>query len=168
MYYVYLLRSEHFPKQQYVGLTHDLRRRVRDHNEGRSPNTAKFCPWILVAYFALPHEKTAIAFEKYLRSGSGRAFINATSFNSRKTITPIGFSALNAAERRLPLQKNAWRKAGDCGMSWLSSAEKSAERSEETVREGRRSLGETLQLLREWPLLATVHLACNSRHLVGG
>ena len=107
MYYVYLLQSEHFPKQQYVGLTHDLRRRVRDDNEGRSPNTAKFCPWILVAYFALPHEKTAIAFEKYLNSGSGRAFINATSFNSRKTITPIGFSVLNAAHTAAATEKCA-------------------------------------------------------------
>ncbi len=107
MYYVYLLQLEHFPKQQYVGLIHDLRRRVRDHNEGRSPYTAKFCPWILVAYFALPHEKTAIAFEKYLKSGPGRAFINATSFNSRKTITPIGFSVLNAAHTAAATEKCA-------------------------------------------------------------
>ncbi len=141
MYYVYLLQSEHFPKQQYVDLIHDLRRRVRDHNEGRSPHTAKFCPWILVANFALPHEKTAIAFEKYLKSGSGRAFINATSFNLRKTITPNGFSVLNAAHTAAATEKNARRKAGDCGMCWLSSAEKSAERSEETAWEGRRSLG---------------------------
>ena len=41
-----------------------------------SPHTAKFRPWILLAYFAFANEKTAIAFEKYLKSGSGRAFMN--------------------------------------------------------------------------------------------
>jgi predicted GIY-YIG superfamily endonuclease len=75
MHYVYLLKSEPYPKQQYVGLTRDLRKRLRDHNHGHSPHTSKFCPWILVAYFAFAHEKNAIAFERYLKSGSGRAFI---------------------------------------------------------------------------------------------
>ena len=75
MHYVYLLRSKSHPMQPYVGLIRDLRQRLRDHNEGRSQHTAKFRPWILIAYFAFPSEKTAIAFEKYLKSGSGRAFI---------------------------------------------------------------------------------------------
>jgi putative endonuclease len=75
MHYVYLLKSESHPKQPYVGSTGDLRQRLKDHNEGRSPHTAKFRPWILVAYFAFVQEETAIAFEKYLKSGSGRAFI---------------------------------------------------------------------------------------------
>ena len=36
----------------------------------------RFRPWFLIAYFAFAEEKTAIAFERYLNSGSGRAFIN--------------------------------------------------------------------------------------------
>ena len=76
MYYVYLLKSESHPKQPYVGLTRDLQQRLKDYNEGRSPHTAKFRPWLLIAYFAFTEEKTAIAFENYLKSGSGRAFIN--------------------------------------------------------------------------------------------
>jgi putative endonuclease len=75
MHYVYLLKSQSKPKQPYVGLTRDLRKRLKDHDEGRSPHTAKFRPWILIAYFAFAEEGTAIAFEKYLKSGSGRAFI---------------------------------------------------------------------------------------------
>jgi predicted GIY-YIG superfamily endonuclease len=75
MHYVHLLKSQSKPKQPYVGLTRNLRQRLKDHNEGRSPHTAKFRPWILVAYFAFVEEGTAIAFEKYLKSGSGRAFI---------------------------------------------------------------------------------------------
>jgi putative endonuclease len=76
MHYVYLLKSETHPRKQYIGSTRDLRGRLKAHNEGRSPHTAKFRPWLLVAYFAFADEKTALAFEKYLNSGSGRAFIN--------------------------------------------------------------------------------------------
>ncbi len=36
--------------------------------------TAKFAPWLMVAYFAFVAENTAVAFERYLKSGSGRAF----------------------------------------------------------------------------------------------
>jgi len=75
MYYVYLLQSESNPKQVYVASTRDLRQRLRQHNEGRSPHTAKFPPWTLLAYFAFAQEKTAVAFENYLKSGSGRAFV---------------------------------------------------------------------------------------------
>ena len=74
MYYVYLLQSQSRSDQQYVGSTRDLRRRLTDHNEGRSIHTAKFRPWILLTYTAFAKEKTAIAFERYLKSGSGRAF----------------------------------------------------------------------------------------------
>ena len=74
MYYVYLLQSQSRSDQQYVGSTRDLRRRLTDHNESRSIHTAKFRPWILLTYTAFAKEKTAIAFERYLKSGSGRAF----------------------------------------------------------------------------------------------
>src|ERR1700731_1599343 len=46
----------------------------REHNDARSAHTSKFCPWILVAYFAFANRSHAGAFEKYLKSGSGRAF----------------------------------------------------------------------------------------------
>jgi len=75
MHYVYLLRPESHPSQQYIGSTRNLKQRVLEHNCGRSPHTSKFCPWFLIAYFAFAQEKTAIAFEKYLKSGSGRAFV---------------------------------------------------------------------------------------------
>ena len=74
MHYVYLLKSESRPAKPYVGRTIDLKQRLLDHNRGHSPHTAKFIPWQLVAYFAFQQEKTAAAFEKYLKSGSGRAF----------------------------------------------------------------------------------------------
>lgn len=74
MHYVYLLRSESRPDEPYVGRTTDLKQRLLDHNRDHSPHTAKFIPWQLAAYFAFQQEKTAASFEKYLKSGSGRAF----------------------------------------------------------------------------------------------
>jgi predicted GIY-YIG superfamily endonuclease len=76
MYCVYLLKSKSSPRKQYVGSMRDLRQRLKAHSETRSPHTAKFRPWLLIAYFAFAEEKTAVAFEKYLKSGSGRSFIN--------------------------------------------------------------------------------------------
>ena len=76
MHYVYLLKSKSSPRKQYVGSTRDLRQRLKAHNESRSPHTPKFRPWFLIAYFTFAEEKTAIAFERYLNSGSGRAFTN--------------------------------------------------------------------------------------------
>ena len=74
VYYVYILQSKSAPNQRYIGLTRDLKKRLLDHQDGRSPHTAKFAPWLMVAYFAFVAENTAVAFERYLKSGSGRVF----------------------------------------------------------------------------------------------
>ena len=76
MFYVYLLQSAAYDDQRYVGLTSDLKRRVAEHNGGRSPHTSKYVPWKLVAYFAFAEREKAAAFEQYLKSGSGQAFAN--------------------------------------------------------------------------------------------
>jgi putative endonuclease len=74
MYFVYLIKSIKFPDQLYVGYTINLEERIEKHNEGGSIHTTKYKPWELIAYFAFKSESTAIEFEKYLKSGSGRAF----------------------------------------------------------------------------------------------
>ena len=73
MKYVYILESldsEHF----YVGITDDLRARLAKHNAGEVSHTSKYRAWRLRIYFAFSDEARALAFEKYLKSGSGRAF----------------------------------------------------------------------------------------------
>ena len=60
--------------EAYLGRTDDLRVRLADHNAGRSAHTAKHRPWNLVQYHAFANERHAIEFERYLKSGSGRAF----------------------------------------------------------------------------------------------
>ena len=74
MWYVYIIRSADFPEQEYAGATADLKRRVLEHNAGKSKHTAKFIPWTLVWYSAFPEKLKTLEFEKYLKSHSGRAF----------------------------------------------------------------------------------------------
>ena len=74
MWYVYMLRSLSFPEQEYIGATADLKRRLPEHNAGKSTHTAKFKPWELIWYCAFPDKHRALEFEKYLKSHSGRAF----------------------------------------------------------------------------------------------
>jgi putative endonuclease len=48
MWYVYIIRSINFPEQEYIGATSNLKRRLPEHNAGKSAHTAKFKPWKLV------------------------------------------------------------------------------------------------------------------------
>jgi putative endonuclease len=71
--YVYILESldgQHF----YVGATADLKARLYKHNAGEVTHTAKFRPWQIKSYFAFTDEAKAWAFERYLKTASGRAF----------------------------------------------------------------------------------------------
>ena len=74
MHYVYLLQSASHPDQRYVGSTGDLRKRLDEHNAGRSPHTSKYLPWTLITYVAFSDGVKAEAFEHYLKSGSVHAF----------------------------------------------------------------------------------------------
>lgn len=73
-YYVYILQSISEPAQKYIGFSENIRTRLFDHNNGRSVHTASFRPWKLKAYFAFDDKLTALNFEQYLKSSSGRAF----------------------------------------------------------------------------------------------
>jgi predicted GIY-YIG superfamily endonuclease len=76
MKYVYLIESIAFPEQRYIGLCSNLKSRLQAHNEGRSPHTAKYKPWRIVTSVAFSNDQTALEFERYLKTGSGRAFAN--------------------------------------------------------------------------------------------
>ena len=74
MTYVYILRSLQELEQYYVGVTTDFRSRLKKHNAGQVPHPSKYGPWEIKTYLAFSDESQAFAFEKYLKSGSGRAF----------------------------------------------------------------------------------------------
>lgn len=73
---VYILRSQSDPARYYTGVTGDLRARLDDHNAGRCPHTAKARPWAVDVIVKFTDERRALAFERYLKSGSGVAFAN--------------------------------------------------------------------------------------------
>ena len=74
MKYIYLLQSVSHPAQRYTGLTTDIDKRLSAHNSGQSTHTAKYRPWQLILSLAFADDSKAIAFERYLKTGSGRAF----------------------------------------------------------------------------------------------
>ena len=74
MYYVYCIESKGAADRRYIGFTEDLRQRVIDHNRGCNPSTAPFKPWKLRDYLGFDTKDQALAFERYLKTGSGHAF----------------------------------------------------------------------------------------------
>ena len=73
MHYVYSLKCK---GGYYVGCTDNLKDRIDRHAKGYVPATKERRPIKLISYFAFKNKYLAFNFEKYLKSGSGRAFIN--------------------------------------------------------------------------------------------
>jgi putative endonuclease len=55
-------------------LTSDPNNRLAAHNDGASPHTARYRPWHVVVMIEFSSEQRALAFERYLKTGSGREF----------------------------------------------------------------------------------------------
>jgi len=72
MYYIYSLKCK---DGFYVGCTVDLKDRLERHQKGQVPATINRLPVELDFYFAINDKYKAFEFEKYLKSGSGRAFL---------------------------------------------------------------------------------------------
>jgi len=71
---VYVLRSETDPARYYTGLSSNLAARLEAHNAGRCAHTVDGKPWIVDVIIEFSDERRAVAFERYLKSGSGSAF----------------------------------------------------------------------------------------------
>ena len=74
MFYVYVLQSE-TDAGWYIGFSTDLRRRLKEHQAGKSFATSYRGPWRLIYYEAYLEEADALGREKFLRSGGGRRFL---------------------------------------------------------------------------------------------
>jgi len=72
MYYVYSLQCK---DGYYIGCTDNLKDRLDRHQKGHVPATAKRLPVKLDFYFVIKDKYKAFEFEKYFKSGSGRAFL---------------------------------------------------------------------------------------------
>jgi putative endonuclease len=73
-FYTYILQSEKYPSRFYTGFTEDLESRLKAHNAGQDPHTAKYKPWRIKTAIAFTNKQKALDFESYLKSPSGRAF----------------------------------------------------------------------------------------------
>ena len=71
---IYVLQSLGLPNKFYTGIATDIQSRLKAHNAGRVPYSSKFRPWKLDVTVGFEDEEKARAFEKYLKSGSGREF----------------------------------------------------------------------------------------------
>jgi putative endonuclease len=73
MYYVYVLKCS--DGKLYTGCTDDLKGRIARYKKGHVSATKERRPILLVCHTAFVYKHKAFEFEKYLKSGSGRAFL---------------------------------------------------------------------------------------------
>jgi putative endonuclease len=77
-----------FDNKTYIGCTEDLRSRIERHNKGFVPATKARLPVTIIAYFAFRGKYVAFSFEKYLKSGNGRAFMKKHIFIKNEVMLP--------------------------------------------------------------------------------
>jgi predicted GIY-YIG superfamily endonuclease len=75
MHKVYVLSSKKFPSRCYIGITQNLDKRLNEHNNEKSIYARKCAPWQLETYITFKKKNLAEDFERYLKSGSGFAFM---------------------------------------------------------------------------------------------
>jgi putative endonuclease len=73
-YYTYILKSKKDGKC-YTGITNDLRKRLRQHNEGLSAHTRGRGPFELIYYEACLLKDKARSREIYLKTGMGKRYL---------------------------------------------------------------------------------------------
>jgi putative endonuclease len=73
-YYVYVLRSKK-TNQWYTGYTEDLRKRLKEHNDGKSKYTKKRGPYELIYYESYKNKDDARSRELQIKSGTGKAYL---------------------------------------------------------------------------------------------
>lgn len=74
MWFVYILHCS--DGRLYTGCTSNIEDRLIRHNSGQVPATENRLPVTLITYVAFTDKYKAFEFEKYLKGGSGRAFLN--------------------------------------------------------------------------------------------
>ena len=82
MHIVYILKSLKDPKRHYIGITGNLGRRLKEHNNKKSSYSRIYAPWELETYIVFKDKTLAVKFEKYLKHGSGSAFLRKRFISS--------------------------------------------------------------------------------------
>lgn len=74
MFYTYILESLK-NRELYLGYTNDLKRRLKEHNQGLNISTKRYLPWNIIYYEACLNEKDAIRREGYFKTTQGRRLL---------------------------------------------------------------------------------------------
>ena len=74
LFFVYVLKSLKDGKH-YTGYTSDLRRRLKEHNDGQSKSTKHRIPFEIICFEGSLNKYDAIHREKYLKSSYGKRYI---------------------------------------------------------------------------------------------
>lgn len=74
-HHVYILISLIHPNRIYIGETSDIEDRLKQHNAGDSPYTARHAPWKLATVLTFSSKEKAKIFEAYCKEGSGFRFV---------------------------------------------------------------------------------------------
>ena len=75
IYFVYILLSRKDNNKFYIGVTQNLEKRLNEHNSSVEEYSRKYVPWYIETYIAFQSKELAYQFEKYLKHGSGHAFL---------------------------------------------------------------------------------------------
>ena len=75
MHIVYILKSHKDSIKCYIGITEDLEKQLKEHNDGLSYHSKRYAPWYVETYVTFRDKELAEEFEKYLKKGSGQAFL---------------------------------------------------------------------------------------------
>lgn len=89
MWFNYIIRSKKDNKW-YTGITNNLRKRLKEHNEGKSTYTKGRGPFEIIYCEVCHNKEDSLAREKYLKTGMGkryiknriRRFLSLTGWNS--------------------------------------------------------------------------------------
>lgn len=74
-FYVYVLESKKKEGGLYIGYTNDLKKRIKEHNQGLNTSTKPFRPWQLIYYEACLNKEDAKRREKYFKTSQGRRLL---------------------------------------------------------------------------------------------
>lgn len=73
MFYTYVLKNKN--NQLYTGFAYNLRKRFQEHSDKQSTYTKYRGPYELIYYEACRNENDARQREKYLKSGTGKRYL---------------------------------------------------------------------------------------------
>jgi len=90
MFFVYIIVSQSRGLRFYVGMTHNVDKRIAEHNSGKTKSTKGYIPWELFFFESFDSRLEARKREKYFKAGSGKETIKSKWSRSSAGYLPAG------------------------------------------------------------------------------